>query len=226
MNQFTSRQDLTCTEVQNILEAYLTGEFDADTHATIAAHVASCPRCQDEVRFAEIISEALQELPRPEPPPKIFDEVSAYVRAHSDGNRKWTHRIFQLFAFWGNLPSLLVRASVLACLVGSVLFGIYQYQHHTRIAQASRDLNYALSKLHYAMKRTDIVVNEKLPDMRIDEASRRSFVMIEEASRRVSKQKMNISSVIHKSLDSFNRLPQIIPDTKHQEHSHQKGDTS
>lgn len=225
MKKFSAHHDLTCTEVRDILEAYLADEFEADTHAAIAAHIASCPKCQNEVRFAETISEALQELPRPEPPPKIFNEVSAYVRAHSD-SRKWTHRIFQVFAFWSNLPSLLVRIGVFACLVGVVAFGIYQYQHYAKVTQASRDLNYALSKLHYAMKRTDVVVKEKLPNVRMDEASRRSFVVIEEASRRVLKQRTSISSAIHKSLDSFNRSPQVIPDTKHQEHSDQKGDTS
>ena len=225
MNQFSIRQDSICSEFQDILEAYLANELDADTHAIVAVHVASCPRCQDEVRFAEVVSEALQELPRPEPSPKIFNEVSAYVRAHADSNRKWPHRIFQLFAFWDNLPLLLVRAGILACLVGIVLFSIHQYQHHRRIVQATRDLNYALSKLHYAVERTDIIINEKLPDVRINEASRRSFVMIEEASRRVLKQRMNISSIIHKSLDSPNQFPEVIPDTQHSEHSYQKGDT-
>ena len=225
MNQLPIRQDSSCTEVQDILEVYLADEFDADTHATIAVHVASCPRCQDEVRFAEAISEALQELPRPEPPPKIFNEVSAYVRAHPDSDQKWMHRIFQLFAFWDNLPLLLARAGALACLAGIALFGIYQYQHHRRVAQASRDLNYALSKLHYAVERIDIVISEKLSDVQIDAASRRSFAMIEEASRRVSEQRINISSAIHKSLDNLNRFSQVIPDTKHHEYSHQKGNT-
>ena len=225
MNQFSIRQDALCPEVQDILEAYLANELDRDTHATVASHVASCPRCQEEVRFAEAITEALQELPRPEPSPKIFNAVSAYVRAQSDNNRKWTHRIFQLSAFWDNVPLLLVRAGVLVCLLGIVSFGIYQYQHHTKIAQATRDLNYALSKLHYAVERTNIVVSEKLPDVRIDETSRHSFVMIEEASRRVLKHRTNISSTIHKSLDSPNRFPETIPATKRSEHSYQEGDT-
>ena len=225
MNQFTSRQDLTCTEVQNILEAYLTGEFDADTHATIAAHVASCPRCQDEVRFAEIISEALRELPRPEPPPKIFNEVSAYVRAHPESGQNWVHQIFQRFAFYDDLPLRLARAGALVCLVGIVLFGTYQYQHHRTVAKAARDLNYAVSKLQYAVERTNSVVNEKLPDVRIGEVSRHSFPVIEEASRRMSKRRINISSAIHKSLDTQNQFSQIISDTKHHEDSHQKRET-
>ena len=225
MNQLSIRQYPSCTEIQDILEVYLADEFDADTHAIIARHIASCPRCQDEVRFAGIVSEALQELPRPEPSPKIFNEVSAYVRAHPDTDQKWIHRIFQRFAFSEDLPLRLARVGALVCLVGIALLGIYQYQHHKTVAKASRDLNYALSKLQYAVERVDLVVNEKLPDMRIDAVSRHSFAMIEKASHRISEQRTDISSAIHKSLETLNQSSQSISDTKHHEDSHQKGNT-
>lgn len=225
MNQLPIRQYPSCTEIQDILEVYLADEFDADTHATITRHIASCPRCQDEVRFARIVSEALQELSRPEPSPKIFNAVSAYVHAHPDTDQKWIHRIFQRFAFSDDLPLRLARAGALVCLVGIALFGIYQYQHHRTVAKASRDLNYAFSKLQYAVERIDLVVNEKRPDMRIDAVSRHSFAMIEKASHRVSEQRIDISSAIHKSLETLNQSSQMISDTKHPEYSHQKGNT-
>ena len=88
MNQFAIRQNILCREVRDILEEYLADELDANRHATVEAHIASCLECQKEVYFASAISEALQELPRPEPPPKIFDEVSAYVRANPDNRKK------------------------------------------------------------------------------------------------------------------------------------------
>ena len=197
MNQ-AIRQNLLCREVRDILEVYLADELDADRQATIEAHIASCPECQNEVYFAAAISEALQELPRPEPPPKIFDEVSAYVRAHPDNRKKWTRWIFQLLALLENLTALPVRVGALACLVGIFLFGIYQYQHHARVRQSTRDLNYALSKLQYAVERRDIVVNEKLSN----------------AGR------VDISSVIHQSLNSLNEFSEVI-----YEDSHQKGET-
>ena len=225
MNQFPFHQDTSCMEVQDTLEAYLADELDADTHATVAAHVASCPRCQDEIHFAQTISETLHELPKPEPPPEIFNAVAAYVRAHPDKGERWWHRIFQLPTFWDNLRLSLVRVGALVCLFGIVLFGIYQYQQHEKITQAARDLNYVLSKLNYAVERTGIVVNEKLPDVRIGEASRHPFVQIEEASRRALKQKQNISSAIHRSLDSLNRLPENVPDTEHHQDSQHKGET-
>ena len=220
MNQFPSHPNLTCTEVQDTLEAYLDDELDANTSATIAAHVASCSLCQEEVRFAEAISGALHELPKPEPPPAIFNAVEAYVRTHPNKGPKWLQWIFQLFTFSDDLTSMLARAGALACLIGVVLFGTYQYQQHLKVQQASRDLAYALSKLNYAVERTGTVVNEKLPDVRIDEVSSRPFVQIETASRHVSKQKRNISSAIHRSLDSLDQLPRNAPDTPSDQRSY------
>ena len=220
MKQFISPQDPTCMEVQDTLEAYLDNELEPNAHATVAAHIASCPMCQDEVRFAQAISGALHELPKPEPPPEIFNAVEAYVRAHPSKGPRWLHRIFQLFTFSDDLTSTLARAGAFACLIGIVLFGTYQYQQHLKVQQASRDLAYALGKLNYAVERTGTVVNEKLPDVRIDEVSSRPFVQIETVSRRVSKQKRNISSAIHRSLDSLDPLPRNALDTRSDQRSH------
>jgi len=215
MNRFPSHPDLTCTEVQDTLEAYLDGELDADTSASVASHVESCSMCQDEIRFVQAIRDALHELPRPEPPPKILDAVEAYVHAHPAAGQRWWHRIFQLstlwdnlsfswvhvgalacpvgivllFTFWDNLNLAFVRAGVLVCLMGVVLFSIYQYQRYLKVKQASRDLYYALGKLNYAVARTGTVVSEKLPNVQINEASGRAFVQIETASRYASKQR-------------------------------------
>lgn len=224
MNQFTSHQEPTCTEVQDTLEAYLDNELDADTYATVEAHIASCSMCQDEVRFAQAISGALHELPKPEPPPEIFNAVEAYVRAHPNKESKWLNRIFQLFTFSGDLTSVLVRAGALACLIGIALFGTYQYQQHLKVQQASRDLAYALGKLNYAVERTGNVVSEKLPDVQINEASGRPLAQIQKASRSALKQKNSISSALHRGLDSLHRFPQNTLGPEHQR-SQQQGET-
>ena len=224
MNQFTARQDPTCTEVQDTLEAYLDNELDADTHATVEAHVASCPMCQDEIQFVQAISGALHELPKPEPPPEIFNAVEAYVRSHPNKGPKWLNRIFQMFTFSEDLTSVLARAGALACLIGIALFGTYQYQQYLKVQQASRDLAYALGKLNYAVERTGNVVSEKLPDVQINEASGRPFVQIEKASRSALKQKNSISSALHRGLDSLHRFPQNVLGPEHQR-SQQEGET-
>lgn len=225
MNRFPSDQDLTCTEVQDTLEAYLDDALDADTSARVASHVGSCVACQDEVRFARAISGALHELPKPEPPPKIFDAVAAHVRAHPNREPSWRHRIFQIFTFTDALTLPLARVGAVACLIGIIVFGAYQYRQYKEVKQASRDLYYALGKLNYAVERTGIVVSDKLPDVRINEVSSRSFVQIENASRRALQEKEKISSAIHQSLGAVNRLPEYIPDIKNDERSDYKGDT-
>ena len=251
MNRFPSHQALTCTEVQDTLEAYLDDALAADMYAKVAAHVGSCATCQDEVRFAQAIGGALRELPRPEPSPKIFDAVEAYVHAHPAAGQRWWHRIFQLstlsdnlsfsrihvgalaclvgivllFTFWDNLNLAFVRAGVLVCLMGVVLFSIYRYQRYLKVKQASCDLYYALGKLNYAVARTGTVVSEKLPDVQVNEASGRAFFQIETASRYASKQKKKISSAIHRSLENFNRFPENVRGPEGQHCSNEKGET-
>ena len=225
MNRFPSHQDLTCTEVQDTLEAYLDDALEADMYAKVASHIGSCVTCQDEVRFAQAVSGVLHELPKPDPPPEIFDAVAAHVRAHPNTEPSWRHWIRQRFTFTDALTLPLARVGALVCLIGIIVFGAYQYQQYMEVKQASRDLYYALGKLNYAVARTGIVVNEKLPDMRIGEASGRPFVQIESASRRVLKEKENISSALHQSLGAINRLPEYIPDIKRYERSEYKGDT-
>ena len=215
MKRFSSPQDLTCTEVQDTLEAYLDDALDADMYAKVASHIGSCVTCQDEVRFAQAVSGALHELPKPDLPSEIFDAVAAHVRAHPNTEPSWRHWIRQRFTFTDALTLPLARVGALVCFVGIIVFGAYQYQQYMEVKQASRDLYYALGKLNYAVERTGIIVNEKLPDMRIGEVSGRPFVQIGNASRRVLKQKENISSAIHRSLSSLNWAHQFFFQTQH-----------
>ncbi len=178
MNKFSHPQDASCLQVHNTLEAYLADELDANTHAKIEAHIAFCPTCRDEVHFAKTIGKTLQELPRPEPPQAVFDAVEAYVRAHPGKREKWWHRLFRLSTPSNNPILSLVRSGALVCLFGIAAFSIHQYQQHQEIVQASMDLDYAISKLNYAVERTGIVVREKLPNVQIDEASRRRLLKL------------------------------------------------
>ena len=225
MKRFPSHQDLTCTEIQDTLEAYLDDELDADMSASVASHVESCAACQDEVRFAQAVSGALHELPKPDPPSEIFDAVAAHVRAHPNREPSWRHWIRQRFTFTDALTLPLARVGALVCLIGIIVFGAYQYHQYMEVKQASRDLYYALGKLNYAVERTGAVVSEKLPDVRINEASGRPLVQVEKAARSVLKQKNDISSAIHRSLSNHNQSSQNVLDTKKHQRSQQGGGT-
>lgn len=94
MNQ-NSPHGLPCADCQTFIEEYIAEELDPATESAMTSHLATCERCQHEFRLAQAIDEGLGELPEPVPPPDIFREVSAYVRAHPS-TKNWVHRIFQL----------------------------------------------------------------------------------------------------------------------------------
>ena len=226
MNRFPSHQDLTCTEVEDTLEAYLDDALDADMYAKVTSHVGSCVTCQDEVRLAQAISGALHELPKPEPPSEMFDAVAAHVRAHPNSETELATLDTPTLHVCGRFNLATCSCEVRWYLLLELLCSVtYQYRQYMEVKQASRDLYYALGKLNYAVERTGIVVSDKLPNVRINEVSSRPFVQIESASRRALKEKEKISSAIHQSLGTINRLPEYIPDIKHYEHSEYKGDT-
>ena len=82
MQRHPTTQAIHCEYVHSVLEEYLTGELNADAQAAIETHVATCQDCQNELDFALEVDEALQELPRPQPPAEVFDQVAAYVQSH------------------------------------------------------------------------------------------------------------------------------------------------
>ena len=82
MQRHSTTQTMRCEQVHSVLEEYLAGELNADAQAAIETHLATCQDCQNELDFALELSEALQEVPKPEPPSDVFDHVAAYVQSH------------------------------------------------------------------------------------------------------------------------------------------------
>lgn len=74
-------QAIRCEYVHSVLEVYLVDELNADAQAAIETHIASCQGCQNELDFAFEVGETVRELPKPEPPTEVFDQVAAYVQA-------------------------------------------------------------------------------------------------------------------------------------------------
>jgi hypothetical protein len=52
---------MRCDDVQELLELYAVGALDADEHAQVAAHLATCPTCQ---RLAEELADVANALPQ------------------------------------------------------------------------------------------------------------------------------------------------------------------
>lgn len=193
--------EMTCTDCQVQIEEYTAGELDTTIETAITSHLATCNTCQHEFNLAQTIDVVLDDLPKPTSPPDILSEVTAYIQANP-GDNSWMDRFFNVFV-WENSRQLFLRISALACLVGIVLFGVYQHQRYVEIEQAKSDFNYAMSKMQYAFHKTGLAVNDSFTSLKIDEASHSAL-----------KSTSKISSAIDKSLGILNRLTGDHPNSE------------
>lgn len=201
MNRLLLRQTSLCQEVQSNLEEYLADELDRKTHATVTAHVTFCKKCQDEIRLIRAINEALGELPKPEPPPQVFNTIAAYVRRDVKRRQSWWSQLFGRSFSWKRRGTLLAQAGALFALLAFVVFGSYQYQQYLRIKKATQDFHYALGKLSYAVEQIGIVLTGDLPEVPQAFTLKQTFTRIERAAHSVSEQNRNISSAIQRGLN-------------------------
>lgn len=75
-------QAIHCEYVHSVLEEYLAGELNLNAQVAIETHIASCQGCQNELDLAHEIDDILKEMPKPEPPPRVFNQVATYVQSH------------------------------------------------------------------------------------------------------------------------------------------------
>ena len=176
MKRHSMTQAIRCEDVHSVLEEYLEGELDTDTQTAIETHLAACQGCQNELDFALEIDHVLQGLPKPQPPPEIFNQVAAYVQSHpKPAASGWLDSVKRV------LHGLYLRpiavGAVTACLIGLVMFGAYQ-QHlqSVQIAQASQELSYALRTMRYAMRKTERAIDEGLPPNQVLKAPRKALL--------------------------------------------------
>lgn len=197
MNQ-KSKLHKTCLDCQNLLEEYVVGELDSSTESKIVSHLKTCNTCQHELRLAQAINTELRDLPKPQTPPDILTEVTAYVKSHP-AKRGWLHRFLNIFTSWDHPRTVILRFSTLACLVGIILFGVHQNHKKVIAEQAMNDFNYAVSKIQYAFNKTGIGVNDSFASLKINEASRRAF-------RSTTTATSNVATAIDRSLGILDKL--------------------
>lgn len=188
----------TCLDCQNLLEEYVVGELDSSTESKIVSHLKTCDICQHELRLAQAINTELSDLPKPQTPPEILTEVTAYVKSHP-ARSGWLHRFLNIFTSWDHPRTVILRFSTLACLVGIILFGVH-LNHRKMIAeQAMNDFNYAVSKIQYAFNKTGMGVNDSFASLKINEASRRAFQSTTMATS-------NVATAFDRSLGILDKL--------------------
>ena len=198
MQRHSTTQTIRCEYVHSVLEEYLASELNTDAQTAIEAHIAACQDCQNELNFALEVGEMLQELPRPQPPAEVFNEVAAYVQSHPEPTvQGWFDSLQRV------LRRLYLRpvavGAVTASLIIFVTFSAYQqHQQSLQIEQATHELSYALNTVRYAMRKTGLAIDKRLSTDQVREAPRRALMLtIDE---------INSSETIQRSLVILNKL--------------------
>ena len=198
MQRHSTTQTIRCEYVHSVLEEYLAGELNTDAQAAIETHLATCQSCQNELDFALEVGETLQELPKPEPPAEVFDQVAAYIQSHPEPTpQRWFDSLKQ------TLRGLSIRpvavGTVAASLIILMTFSAYQqHQQSLQIEQATHELRYALSTVRYAMRKTGLAIDKRLSTDRVREAPRKALML--------TINEINSSETIQRSLIILNKL--------------------
>ena len=204
MQRHSTTQTIRCEQVHSVLEEYLAGELNADTQAAVEIHLATCQDCQNELDFALEVGNALQELPKPQPPAEVFDQVASYVQSHpKPAAQGWLDSLKQALRGLSLRP--VAVGAVTASLIILVTFGAYQqHQQSLQIEQATHELSYALSTVRYAMRKTELAIHDGLPSNEVMRAPRRALLFTLDEINTTTNNRF--SPVIHKSLAIFNKI--------------------
>ena len=65
------RDDYSCGQAEDVIEAYLDGEAGEASEA-LELHLAECPRCAEELALARTIKDALHALPQQRCPERVM----------------------------------------------------------------------------------------------------------------------------------------------------------
>lgn len=80
-------QEISCLQCEDSLDKYIDDELDTETYLLISSHLQNCQKCQYAYKLAQVIDEALCDLPSPEPSPKLYNQVTAYIDGTTDDSR-------------------------------------------------------------------------------------------------------------------------------------------
>ena len=78
---------MSCLQCEDSLDKYIDNELDTDTYLLISSHLQDCKECQYAYKLAQVIDEALCDLPSPEPSPKLYNQVTDYIKGTADESR-------------------------------------------------------------------------------------------------------------------------------------------
>ena len=78
---------MNCQRVQESFLDYQDGTLAAAESTELRAHLSSCPACQREWAALQEITRKLNQLPEPEPSPRLREQFYAMLETHAGDSR-------------------------------------------------------------------------------------------------------------------------------------------
>ncbi|MBZ4655222.1 MAG: putative zinc-finger [Peptococcaceae bacterium] len=105
-----------CREID--LSAYLDREISPELSSVIEEHLQTCQKCKEALNRMQLLSKAVQELPRPSVNPFLATKVLGQLQTEEISETPFV----RLFESWGILS--LVALGIVLVPFGSSLFGL------------------------------------------------------------------------------------------------------
>jgi hypothetical protein len=141
-----------CQDIQPELSAYLDGELTPPQRAEVEAHLASCPRCQEELAELKTLAAGVAALPKLEPAPQFLAEVRRKI-ARSDKPEPMIWRDYLFRPVWLKVPLEVAALIAIAVFV----------QRHQGPTPANEVASLRMARLENSKtERGDVVPNKPL----------------------------------------------------------------
>jgi anti-sigma factor ChrR (cupin superfamily) len=119
-----------CQDIRPELSAYLDGELTPSQRTEVEAHLASCPRCQEELAELKTLAAGMAALPKLEPAPQFLAEVRHKIaRGDNPEPKTWQDHLFR--PVWLKVP---LEAAALIVIVALV----QRFQEPTPVSKVAR----------------------------------------------------------------------------------------
>jgi hypothetical protein len=162
----TTHNTTDCKTCRTHMPDLLLDEDFAASHAELAAHLASCPDCADELRELRSTFSLLDDWTAPEPSPYFDSKLHVRLReAEAAGPESFWERAraFLLFSTGRGLRPALSGALAFAMLVGGGGLGLYLHQPAPAASATVNDLK-ILDNNAQALQQMDQLLDESNGD--------------------------------------------------------------
>ncbi|MDB5267773.1 MAG: hypothetical protein JWP58_813 [Hymenobacter sp.] len=132
---------MNCEETKEQLVDYLSRQLSAPEHEALAAHLAECAECRDELQAVERVWHTLGQAPVPEPGPQARPEFYAMLASFKEELETSPDYSLRGVLAWLRalpIPRPALRLAYSLCLLGVGLLGGYWLNSSTKPAAADQ----------------------------------------------------------------------------------------